>query len=116
MEARHQDALCPDASLSSTRPAFRLESTSGIGGPMGARVDDPSFNRGVNMRFIHAADIHLDSPLHGLSAYADAPAAMLRNSTREAFSSLVATAIDESVDFVVIAGDLYDGTWRDHNT
>ncbi|OUL86638.1 metallophosphoesterase family protein [Paraburkholderia hospita] len=68
------------------------------------------------MRFIHAADIHLDSPLHGLSAYADAPAAMLRNSTREAFSSLVTVAIDESVDFMVVAGDLYDGTWRDHNT
>ncbi|WP_109476392.1 DNA repair exonuclease [Paraburkholderia sp. C35] len=68
------------------------------------------------MRFIHAADIHLDSPLHGLSAYADAPAAMLRNATRDAFSSLVTTAIDETVDFMVIAGDLYDGTWRDHNT
>jgi DNA repair exonuclease SbcCD nuclease subunit len=68
------------------------------------------------MRFIHAADIHLDSPLHGLSAYADAPADMLRNATREAFSKLVSVAIDEQVDFMIIAGDLYDGTWRDHNT
>ncbi|SAK96342.1 metallophosphoesterase [Caballeronia hypogeia] len=68
------------------------------------------------MRFIHAADIHLDSPLHGLSAYADAPADMLRNATREAFSKLVSVAVDEKVDFMVIAGDLYDGTWRDHNT
>ncbi|SAK72509.1 metallophosphoesterase [Caballeronia fortuita] len=68
------------------------------------------------MRFIHAADIHLDSPLHGLSAYADAPAEMLRNATREAFSKLVSVAIDEQIDFMVIAGDLYDGTWRDHNT
>jgi DNA repair protein SbcD/Mre11 len=68
------------------------------------------------MRFLHAADIHLDSPLHGLSAYPDAPAAMLRNATRDAFSQLVSTAVVEAVDFVVIAGDLYDGTWRDHNT
>jgi len=67
------------------------------------------------MRFIHAADIHLDSPLHGLSAYLDAPAEMLRNSTRDAFTALVSTAIDENADFVVIAGDLYDGTWCDHN-
>lgn len=59
------------------------------------------------MRFIHAADIHLDSPLHGLSAYADAPAGMLRNATREAFSKLVSVAVDERVDFMVIAGDLY---------
>lgn len=68
------------------------------------------------MRFIHAADIHLDSPLHGLSAYPDAPADMLRNATRDAFTALVTTAIDEEADFMVIAGDLYDGTWRDHNT
>jgi exonuclease SbcD len=68
------------------------------------------------MKFVHAADIHLDSPLHGLSAYPDAPAAQLRNATREAFSALVTRAIDEAVDFVVIAGDLYDGDWRDHNT
>ncbi|MFL9906813.1 metallophosphoesterase family protein [Paraburkholderia sp. RL17-337-BIB-A] len=68
------------------------------------------------MRFIHAADIHLDSPLHGLSAYPDAPAEMLRNSSRDAFTALVSTAIDENADFMVIAGDLYDGTWRDHNT
>ncbi|KJJ99152.1 metallophosphoesterase [Burkholderiaceae bacterium 26] len=68
------------------------------------------------MRFIHAADIHLDSPLHGLSAYPDAPADMLRNATRDAFTALVTNAIDEKVDFMVIAGDLYDGSWRDHNT
>lgn len=68
------------------------------------------------MKFIHAADIHLDSPLTGLSAYADAPTAMLRTATRAAFTNLVTTAIDESVDFIVIAGDLYDGNWKDHNT
>lgn len=68
------------------------------------------------MRFIHAADIHLDSPLRGLSAYADAPARMLRTATREAFSNLVSEAIEQQVDFMVIAGDLYDGTWKDHNT
>lgn len=68
------------------------------------------------MRFIHAADIHLDSPLVGLSAYQDAPAALLRTATREAFANLVQHAIDEQVDFLVIAGDLYDGSWKDFNT
>ncbi|SAL73989.1 metallophosphoesterase [Caballeronia peredens] len=68
------------------------------------------------MRFIHAADIHLDSPLHGLAAYADAPAEMLRSASREAFAKLVDIAVEEAVDFMVIAGDLYDGTWRDYNT
>ncbi|NYT61099.1 DNA repair exonuclease [Alcaligenaceae bacterium] len=68
------------------------------------------------MRFIHAADIHLDSPLVGLSAYADAPVEMLRTATRDAFTNLVNLAIEEQVDFMVIAGDLYDGNWKDHNT
>ncbi|WP_395699363.1 exonuclease SbcCD subunit D [Aquabacterium sp.] len=68
------------------------------------------------MRFIHAADIHLDSPLRGLSAYQDAPAEQLRGATREAFSQLISTAIEERVDFIVIAGDLYDGDWPDFNT
>ena len=68
------------------------------------------------MKFIHAADIHLDSPLSGLSAYRDAPVELLRTATRDAFSNLVSEAIEESVDFVVIAGDLYDGNWKDYNT
>lgn len=68
------------------------------------------------MRFIHAADIHLDSPLTGLSAYPDAPAQMLRSATRDAFTNLVNEAIEQQVDFMVIAGDLYDGGWKDHNT
>jgi len=68
------------------------------------------------LKFIHTADIHLDSPLTGLAAYRDAPAEMLRTATRDAFRNLVAAAIDETVDFVIIAGDLYDGTWRDYNT
>ena len=68
------------------------------------------------MKFIHAADIHLDSPLTGLSAYADAPVNMLRTATRDAFTKLVTEAIEQQVDFMVIAGDLYDGTWKDHNT
>jgi exonuclease SbcD len=68
------------------------------------------------VKFIHAADIHLDSPLTGLSAYADAPVEMLRTATRDAFTNLVNEAIEQPVDFMVIAGDLYDGTWKDHNT
>jgi DNA repair exonuclease SbcCD nuclease subunit len=68
------------------------------------------------MKFIHAADIHLDSPLTGLSAYPDAPVEMLRTATRDAFTNLVTEAIEQQIDFMVIAGDLYDGTWKDHNT
>ena len=68
------------------------------------------------MKFVHTADIHLDSPLVGLSAYPDAPADLLRTATRDALARLIDEAIAEPVDFMVIAGDLYDGTWRDFNT
>lgn len=68
------------------------------------------------MRFLHAADIHLDSPLRGLSAYEGAPVELLRTATRAAFIRLIDTALDEEVDFLVIAGDLYDGDWKDFNT
>ncbi len=68
------------------------------------------------MKFIHAADIHLDSPLIGLASYQNAPVQALRTASRDAFSRLIDVAIDEAVDFMVIAGDLYDGNWRDFNT
>ena len=66
--------------------------------------------------FIHAADIHLDSPMRGLARYDGAPLERIENCTREAFSNLVDRAIEEAVRFVIIAGDLYDGDWRDFNT
>ncbi|QDU44536.1 putative metallophosphoesterase YhaO [Symmachiella dynata] len=68
------------------------------------------------MKFIHAADIHLDSPLCGLSRYDGAPVDELRGATRRALQNLVEISIDEDADFVLIAGDVYDGDWKDHNT
>ena len=70
----------------------------------------------MGFKFIHAADIHLDSPLRGLSAYENAPAERLRNASRDAFKDLVTKAIEEQISFIVISGDLYDGDWRDYNT
>lgn len=68
------------------------------------------------MRFIHVADLHIDSPLRGLDRYEGAPADEVRGATRRAFDNLVAIAISQRVDLLVIAGDLYDGDWPDHNT
>ena len=67
-------------------------------------------------RFLHAADIHLDSPLQGLERYPDAPVDAVRAAPRRAFEDLVKLAIDERVAFVLLAGDLYDGDWKDYNT
>lgn len=68
------------------------------------------------VRFIHAADIHLDSPMLQLEHYEGAPAEEIRRSTRRALTNLIDLAIAKAVDFVLIAGDLYDGDWPDHNT
>lgn len=68
------------------------------------------------LRFLHAADVHLDSPLRGLARYEGAPAGEIRAATRRAFDGLVTLAIEEEVAFVLLAGDLYDGDWKDYNT
>jgi DNA repair exonuclease SbcCD nuclease subunit len=68
------------------------------------------------MRFVHAADIHLDSPLRGLERYEGAPIERVRGATRRAFENLVRFCIDERVAFLLLSGDLYDGDWRDFNT
>ncbi len=67
-------------------------------------------------KFLHTADIHLDSPLIGLQRYETAPVQEIRNATRRAFQNLITLAITEKVDFVLISGDLYDGDWKDFNT
>ena len=60
-------------------------------------------------QFLHVADIHLDSPLRGLTQYEGVPVEKMRGATRQAFKNLVEAAIERRVAFVVIAGDLYDG-------
>lgn len=68
------------------------------------------------MRFIHCADLHLDSPLRGLELYEGAPAEEMRRATRRAFAKVVDLAIERAADFVLIAGDIFDGDWPDFNT
>jgi DNA repair exonuclease SbcCD nuclease subunit len=60
------------------------------------------------MKFLHCADIHLDSPLQGIAKHPDGPVGEIRIATRAAFENVVRAAISEAVDFVLIAGDLYD--------
>jgi DNA repair exonuclease SbcCD nuclease subunit len=64
-------------------------------------------------QFIHAADIHLDSPLKGLTNFETAPVERIQTATRDAFRNLVQLALDERVAFVLIAGDLWDCDWPD---
>lgn len=62
----------------------------------------------IPFRFIHAADLHLDSPFRGMSKLPDTLKEKLMASTFGALRRLTDTAIQEQVDFIVISGDLYD--------
>ena len=68
------------------------------------------------MKFVHAADLHIDSPLRGLDRYEGAPVARLRAATRRALENLVALCIEEEAAFLLLAGDVFDGTWKDFST
>ncbi len=60
-------------------------------------------------RFVHAADIHLDSPLRSLALRDPDLAELVGNATRRAFSATVDLCLDEHVDALLLSGDLYDG-------
>jgi exonuclease SbcD len=60
------------------------------------------------MKFVHAADIHLDSPLQALALQDAAQIARVRRATRAAFERLIDLCIEQKVAFLVLAGDLYD--------
>jgi DNA repair exonuclease SbcCD nuclease subunit len=68
------------------------------------------------VKIVHAADLHLDSPLVGLRAYEGAPDDRIRGATRVALGNLVALCLDEGAQLLLIAGDLFDGDWRDYST
>jgi exonuclease SbcD len=60
-------------------------------------------------RFVHAADIHLDSPLRSLVLRDPELGELIGNATRRAFVSIVDLCLTEQVDALLLAGDLYDG-------
>lgn len=60
-------------------------------------------------RFVHAADIHLDSPLRSLAFRDPELADLIGNATRRAFVSIIDICLAEQVDALLLAGDLYDG-------
>lgn len=81
-----------------------------------AFIPIPSDRAEAIFKFIHAADIHLDSALKGLQQYEGAPVDDIRRAPRDGLSNLVNLAIDQRVKFVLVAGDLYDGDWKNFQT
>ena len=64
----------------------------------------------INMvRFIHTADLHLDQTFKNLPIKDDYLQYALSEATLNSFDNLIQTAINEQVDFFIIAGDIYHG-------
>lgn len=65
------------------------------------------------VRFLHVADVHLDSPLSNLRSLDEATANQLRRASRRSLEVIIQTAIEQKVAAVVFAGDLFDGPVKD---
>jgi DNA repair exonuclease SbcCD nuclease subunit len=70
----------------------------------------------TQFKFLHAADLHLDSPLLGLSGKSADFADKVEQASRRAFDNLVELAIAEGCRLVILAGDVFDGDLRHHHT
>ena len=67
----------------------------------------------MRIRFVHAADLHLDSPFTGLKAAAPADVAnALYHATFDAYENIIDLCISEEVDALLVAGDVFDGADR----
>lgn len=66
----------------------------------------------ASFAFIHAADLHLDTPFHGIAAESPQVRELLVEASLRCWDSLVKFAIERQVAFVLLAGDLYDGAER----
>ncbi len=65
------------------------------------------------LRFVHAADLHLDSPFVGIKAVApEHVASALHDATFSAYDNIIKLCIDERVDALLVAGDVYDSSDR----
>src|SRR4051794_18438132 len=68
------------------------------------------------MRFLHASDIHLDSPLRGLRGRAGDRSHEIADAPRAAFVKLIDFAIEQQVDLLLLAGDNWDGGHSDYGS
>jgi DNA repair exonuclease SbcCD nuclease subunit len=77
-----------------------------LGECLGCRSVMPSFS------FVHTADLHLDSPFSALGLRNPVLADIMRSATFEAFDKVIHLCLEERVDFLLVAGDVYDGEDR----
>jgi len=60
------------------------------------------------IRFIHTADLHLDTPFKGLSSLNSELANRLKQSSLKSYDRIIQLCVENQVDFLIIAGDIFD--------
>jgi DNA repair exonuclease SbcCD nuclease subunit len=75
-------------------------------------VVSPPEDPGGDFCFVHAADLHLDTPFYGIGETAPAVGEALRDASLQAFDNLVSLCLERQAAFLLIAGDVYDGAER----
>ena len=66
----------------------------------------------MKIKFIHCADLHLDSPFQGLTTKEPSLAVRFKHATNEAFVKIIDLCLAENIDFLTIGGDTFDGADR----
>lgn len=66
----------------------------------------------THFRFVHASDLHLDTPFQGVGRLDPEVGAALRDASLEAWDALVALTLERRANFLLLAGDIYDGADR----
>lgn len=85
----------------------------GAGALRSGSVPRPRYDAAMSsFRFVHAADLHLDTPFEGLAGTAPHVAQSLREASLQAWDALVELCIAEEAAFLLLAGDVYDGAER----
>ncbi len=70
----------------------------------------------MRFSFIHAADLHIDSPFASLGGKSGDVAARFAKAGRDAVHALIKETIDSDAAFLIIAGDIFDRDWKDVTT
>ena len=70
----------------------------------------------MRFTFIHAADLHIDSPLESLGGKDPAVAAEFARANRAAVEALIDETLNSGAKFLIVAGDIFDGDWKDVST
>ncbi len=66
----------------------------------------------MSVKFVHAADLHLDRPFSGLRDVDEQVGNALRDATLAAYDRVINLCLNEKVDFALFAGDLFDSQDR----